>query len=264
MDTSKRIRTLGFVVDVTKMAAAVKDLLHAPAGVRPLTVAFANVHMAMLHNREAKFRNCISGFNRVFTDGDPLVWCASTAGAGNASRIPGPDFMIELCKAGVPLGRRHYFLGGAPGVAEQAAVRLQERFPGLQIAGFMSPPFRQLSTEEDEQLCSTINATEPDYVWVGLGCPKQEIWIAEHQDLISARALLGVGQAFNLAAGTQRRAPAMLRRAGLEWAYRMACEPRRLAGRYISTNTEFVLCSLWHLFSGRKLATVTAPAEDCK
>jgi N-acetylglucosaminyldiphosphoundecaprenol N-acetyl-beta-D-mannosaminyltransferase len=160
--------------------------------------------------------------------------------------------MLTLCDRGRERHLRHYFLGGLPGVPEQLALRLSDRFPGLLVAGTESPPFRQVSTDEDDALVRRINEADPDIVWVGLGSPKQELWAADHQDRLSAGLVLPVGAAFDFHSGRLRRAPRWMQQIGLEWFYRLAMEPRRLFRRYVVTNSKFVALVIREEFRRRK------------
>jgi N-acetylglucosaminyldiphosphoundecaprenol N-acetyl-beta-D-mannosaminyltransferase len=147
---------------------------------------------------------------------------------------------MAMCDRATQTGDRHYFYGGSPRVVETLASRLQQRFPGLIVAGYRSPPFRPLTAEEDADDIRAINETRPDYVWVGLGMPKQDKWIVQHVGKIEAAALLGVGAAFDFAAGTKPRAPLWMQRSGLEWLFRLSTEPRRMAHRYLVYNSIFI------------------------
>jgi N-acetylglucosaminyldiphosphoundecaprenol N-acetyl-beta-D-mannosaminyltransferase len=178
------------------------------------------------------------------TDGMPLVWCCRKAGFPDTQRVYGPDLLPATIEAGIRHGWRHYFYGGADGVPEQLAENLQRRFPGMKVVGTMSPPFRALTAEEDDEIVAEINAVDPDIVWVGLSTPKQERWMASHVDRLNANALVGVGAAFDFHAGTVRQAPRWVQRSGLEWAFRLAIEPRRLWRRYVRIVPTF----LWRIF----------------
>jgi N-acetylglucosaminyldiphosphoundecaprenol N-acetyl-beta-D-mannosaminyltransferase len=145
-----------------------------------------------------------------------------------------------MCGRAGSRGHRHYFYGGTPETVELLVTRLRQRYPTLAIAGYRSPPYRPLTVEEDASDIMAINATRPDYVWIGLGTPKQDIWMAEHVGRVEATALLGVGAAFDFSAGTKPRAPLWMQRSGLEWLFRLICEPRRLAGRYLIGNSSFI------------------------
>jgi N-acetylglucosaminyldiphosphoundecaprenol N-acetyl-beta-D-mannosaminyltransferase len=154
-----------------------------------------------------------------------------------------------MCELGSQHRHRHYFYGGSPRVLQLLIERLQRQYPGLIIAGAHSPPFRPLTPEEDAADVAAINAANPDFVWIGLGMPKQEKWMADHVGKINATALLGVGAAFDFWAGTKPRAPQWMQQSGLEWAFRLASEPRRLAHRYLIDNSVFLALAARH-FAG--------------
>ena len=173
-------------------------------------------------------------------DGMPLVWWSRPAGFSHARRVCGSDLLDKVCAHGVPNKFRHYFYGASPKVLEQLIDRLQKRHPGLCVAGYRSPPFRPLTPAEDAADIAAINEAEPDFVWVGLGMPKQEKWMVEHLEKVNATALIGVGAAFDFHAGTKPRAPVWMQHAGLEWLFRLLTEPRRLAHRYLIDNSLFI------------------------
>jgi N-acetylglucosaminyldiphosphoundecaprenol N-acetyl-beta-D-mannosaminyltransferase len=157
------------------------------------------------------------------------------------AQVSGPDFMPLYCEQSRERGYRHFLYGAAPGVAEKAARKLQELYPGIQIAGVYTPPYRPLSAEEDDAVCRRINESGADLVWVCLGCPKQEKWIYAHRARLNAKVLLAVGQAIDILGGARARAPRFIRQAGLEWFYRLLREPRRLWKRYLTTNFLFLM-----------------------
>jgi N-acetylglucosaminyldiphosphoundecaprenol N-acetyl-beta-D-mannosaminyltransferase len=230
------------VVDVAVNAMPFAKLLAlvlaAPGAGERLSLHFATAHTIVEAHGDAKLREALAE-GLVQPDGMPLVWLGRRHGIP-VERVCGPDFMPAVAAAGVPLGRRHFFYGGAPGVPETLAAVLAARFPGLQVVGTVSPPFRALSPGEDAEIVARINAARPDYVWVGLGAPKQDLWVAAHRTVLEAPVLLAVGAAFDFHAGRRRRAPRWMQRTGTEWLYRLLSEPRRLAGRYTRTNLAFV------------------------
>src|ERR1035437_3090036 len=236
------VELLGVRVNVAPFEDAVESVLNAPDTVVRLAIHFANAHSMVEANRNPQVR---AALNRdvVEPDGMPLVLLARRRGF-KAERVCGPDFMPALVRRGVPLGRSHFFFGGAPGVAEELARRLGKAYPGLRVAGTISPPFRELTPEEEESFVTEINAAKPDYVWVGLGAPKQDLWVAAHRESLEAAALLAVGAAFDFHSGRRRRAPRWMQRTGTEWLYRLLMEPRRLASRYTVVNARF----LWLVF----------------
>ncbi len=166
-------------------------------------------------------------------DGMAIVWLMRAKGFRFVERVYGPDLMLAVCQDGIEKGYRHYFYGAAPGVAEELAGRLQERFPGLQVAGIESPPFCQLTPAEDQEMVERMRAARPDIVWVGIGSPRQERWMSDHLERLDVPALVGVGAAFDFLSGNKPQAPRWIQRSGLEWLFRLASEPRRLWKRYI-------------------------------
>jgi N-acetylglucosaminyldiphosphoundecaprenol N-acetyl-beta-D-mannosaminyltransferase len=184
------------------------------------------------------FRAVLDAADLVCPDGMPLVWALRGKGAPEQRRVSGPDLTLELCAAardaGVPVG----FHGGRPEVLAALVPSLRARFPGLDVAYAVSPPFRQLSPDEDAQAVDDINRSGASILFVGLGCPKQERWMAAHRGRVHA-VMLGVGAAFDMHAGMLRQAPRLLQRTGLEWAFRLAMEPRRLWRRYAQHNPRF-------------------------
>ncbi|MBV8780539.1 MAG: WecB/TagA/CpsF family glycosyltransferase, partial [Phycisphaerae bacterium] len=174
-------------------------------------------------------------------DGMPMVWLNRLAGNAHVSRVYGPDLMLKVCGEGVAKGIKHYFYGGADGVADLLASRLIARFPGLQVVGTCCPPFRKMTEAEDAELIATINDSGADIVWVGLSTPKQERWMSSHVGKVNAPVLIGVGAAFDFHAGLKKQAPAWMQKSGMEWFYRLCTEPRRLWKRYLRNNPLFVL-----------------------
>ncbi|MFN0091284.1 MAG: WecB/TagA/CpsF family glycosyltransferase [Acidimicrobiales bacterium] len=238
--TLPRVDVLGVHVNAISMSQAVGEIARwieererryvCVTGVHGVMECQADPELAVIHNR--------SGLTTP--DGMPMVWAGRYAGVTEATRVYGPDLMLAVCERAAEAGWRSFFYGGAPGVAETLAERLSERFPGLAVAGAYSPPYRPLTPEESGEIAARINEAGADLVWVGLSTPKQERWMAEHRELLDAPALLGVGAAFDIHAGNLRQAPAALQRVGLEWAFRLAVEPRRLWRRYLKNNPRFV------------------------
>lgn len=229
---------LGVRINATPFHSVLARVLQAPETGERLSLHFATVHTLVESQQDERLRDALSR-GIIQPDGMPLVWLGKAAGRP-VERVCGPDFMPALIGSGIEAGRRHFFYGGAPGVPETLAARLSQRYPGLQVAGTLSPPFRPLSPEEEEAIINQINAANPDYVWVGLGTPKQDVWMAANRSQLRASALLAVGAAFDLMAGKRRRAPRWMQRTGTEWIYRLAMEPRRLASRYTRVNARFV------------------------
>jgi N-acetylglucosaminyldiphosphoundecaprenol N-acetyl-beta-D-mannosaminyltransferase len=235
-----KVSILGVPVDAQRYEPAVEALVEAARSGGPKRAHFATVHTLVEATDDNALREALRSAWMVCADGAPLAWVARLRGA-TADRVCGPDVMFSLCDRGRAAGLRHYFLGGVPGTAERLQAKLTHRFPGLHVVGTSSPPFRELTPAEDEDLVQAVNEAEPDVVWVGLGSPKQELWAASHEARLRCHLVLPVGAAFDFHSGRVRRAPAWMRRVGLEWLFRLAMEPRRLFRRYLVTNTRFVV-----------------------
>ena len=176
----------------------------------------------------------------VLPDGMPLVWLLWLGGFGLADRVCGPDLMQALFKHSEETGHRHFLYGATPGTIDRLRENLERKFPAVKIVGTYAPPFRPAGAPEGEDIIKEINDCAPDIVWVGLSTPKQELWMANHRHRLEAPALIGVGAAFDFHAGSVRRAPRWMQRSGLEWTFRLAMDPKRLAGRYLRNNPRFL------------------------
>jgi N-acetylglucosaminyldiphosphoundecaprenol N-acetyl-beta-D-mannosaminyltransferase len=176
----------------------------------------------------------------ILADGKPLVWASRMQGSPLPERVAGSDLIFHLCEEAAREGFRVFLLGGPPGVAEEASRRLVDRYPGLRIVGTECPPFRQPTPEEEEALVDRIRAARPDLLFVAFGQPKGERWIVRHLDRLGVPVSVQIGASLDFAAGRVRRAPRWMQRTGLEWAFRLWLEPRRLAGRY-ARNAWFIL-----------------------
>jgi N-acetylglucosaminyldiphosphoundecaprenol N-acetyl-beta-D-mannosaminyltransferase len=203
-------------------------------------IAVTDMHSLMQAQHATSFKKILQDADLVVPDGFPLVWLGRRKGFALRRRVYGPELMERFCEETAARGHRHFFYGGAPGVAEDLAARLAARFPGLQIVGTCCPPFRPLTPEEDDEVVSRINGARADIVWVGLGAPKQERWMSEHQRCLKASVLIGVGAAFDFHTGRIAQAPRCMREHGLEWLFRLSREPARLWRRYLIYGTEFI------------------------
>jgi len=236
-----RVNILGVGISAVNMEMTLSLIDQWIAQRESRYVCVAPVHSVMECQREPSLRCIFNASGLTTPDGMPLVWLSRLKGFRYVDRVYGPDLMLALCEHSVARGYRHFFYGGAEGVPEQLAANLQRRFPGLQVAGVHSPPFRPLTSEEDEAIVRMINRTAPDVVWVGLGAPKQERWMAAHVDRLTAPVLIGVGAAFDFHSGRKKQAPRWMQRAGLEWFFRLCQEPKRLWYRYLILNPLFVI-----------------------
>lgn len=216
-------------------------------------IAVTNVHVVMEARNDPSFRKVLESADLCVPDGMPLIWVGRLRGHLLERRVYGPDLLLDFCHETYDKGYRHFFYGGAPGVAETLAERLKERFPSLNVVGVCSPPFRPLTAEEDAQQIEMIHLAAPDVLWVGLGCPKQERWMYEHREQLRVPVLVGVGQAFDIHSGRSKQAPYWLREHGLEWLYRLLAEPRRLWRRYLLYNSQFIVCEALEILRLKQL-----------
>lgn len=235
---------LGVKINAAPFRTVVRRVIDAPEAGERLSMHFATVHSLVEAHDQPEVRDALAR-GVVEPDGMPLVWLGRRA-SFPVERVCGPDFMLAVIEAGLRLNRSHFFYGGTPEASDALSGRLATRYPGLRIAGRLSPPFRALSAAEDDEVVDQINAAEPDYVWVGLGAPKQDLWVAAHRARLAAPVLLAVGAAFDFHAGTRTRAPSWMQRSGTEWIYRLLSEPRRLGGRYTRVNARFIRLLVEH------------------
>ena len=232
-----RYNVLGVGVSALTFAQARDLVVRVRGSLRRGYVCFGTAHGLTETRRDPALRKIFNASWLTTPDGMPLVWL----GPRGVERVYGPDLMLAVCDAGRAVGLRHYLCGGVPGVAEELKQKLTARFPGLEIVGAFTPPFRELNAEETATLRADIARVRPDVIWVGLGTPKQERFMAEHWRSLDAGVLLGVGAAFDFHSGRVRQAPRWMQRSGLEWLFRLCTEPRRLGGRYLITNPLFAL-----------------------
>jgi len=209
----------------------------------PRFIAVTGMHGVTEARHDPAFRRALNTADLVVPDGMPLVWMGRRHGHPLERRVYGPELMIEFCRATAPRGYRHFFYGGAPGVAATLAERMSSTFRGVRVAGIFSPPFRDLHEREKESLRAWINRAAPDVLWVGLSTPKQEKWMVENRAHLDVPVMVGVGAAFDLNTGRIRQAPPWMRENGLEWLYRFSRDPRRLWRRYLLRGPEF----LWNV-----------------
>lgn len=244
-------RILGVRVDGLDYARAVAvaaAALHSGAGGY---VCAANVHMVMTAFDDPSFRRVLEEALLVTPDGMPLVWALRRLGLDSSSRVYGPDLMEHLCAVAAERGWRVGLLGGTETVARDLRDELLRRFPDLALVYVFSPPFRPPTEAEEEREARAMAAAGVQLLFVGLGCPKQEIWMAARRASVSA-VMVGVGAAFDFLSGHKRQAPRWLQRIGMEWLFRLLCEPRRLGRRYLVQNPRFVFHFLRQMIQYRR------------
>ena len=240
----QRANILGVEVSAINMTIAMDSIRGWINGGQQHYVCVTPVHALMDFRRDPDLLRIVNQSGLTTPDGMPLVWVLKLMGFQHVERVYGPDLMLEVCRMSQDTGYRHYFYGGVESVPETLCQNLLKRFPDLEIAGTFSPPFRPLSADEDRRVIERINSADPDIVWVGLGAPKQERWMAEHLGKINAPVMIGVGAAFDFHAGLKKQAPRWMQRCGLEWFFRLITEPKRLWKRYAVNNPLFLLLLL--------------------
>jgi N-acetylglucosaminyldiphosphoundecaprenol N-acetyl-beta-D-mannosaminyltransferase len=254
LPATKSFRVLSIRVDAVQspdVIARMEDWIARRENCRYITVT--GMHGVTEAQHDEKFKEVLNAAGLVVPDGFPLVWLGRRKGFRELRRrVYGPELMERFCSESARKGYRHFFYGGAPGVAQEIAGRFAERFPGLRAAGTYSPPFRELTPEEDRAAVAAIEDACADIVWVGLSTPKQEWWMHEHRDKLHVPVLVGVGAAFDFHTGRLVQAPKWMREHGLEWLFRLAREPRRLWRRYLILGSEFVWLALLELLGLRK------------
>ena len=252
--TSEVVHILGVPVGILDMRKTV-DLIGSWIGdgvKRGRYVCVTDVYNVMLAQQSPKHLDALRGADAITPDGMPLVWVSWLRGVKETRRVSGPDLLPEMCARSERTGWRHYFYGGADGVADKLVAKLKETYPDLQVAGTECPPFRPLSAEEQARTISRIKQSKADIVWVGLGCPKQEAWMHENAGRLEGVVLIGVGAAFDFHSGRVARAPLWMQKSGLEWLHRLTSEPKRLWRRYLIRAPQFVALSLAETFAMRR------------
>ncbi len=226
-------------IDVIDWDQVLRQLLNGSVNYESRYVCICNVHSVVTASQDKRFLTVIDNADMATPDGAPVAWLMRKLGHTHQQRINSPDLMWKYCEQAQYLDESVFFYGGSENTLALLQDKLLAAFPTLKIAGTLSPPFRTLTAEEEQANIDTINASGAGTVWVSLGCPKQEFWMAEHRGKINA-VMIGVGAAFDYHAGTLKRAPLWMQNYGLEWFYRLATEPRRLWKRYLVTNTLFI------------------------
>ena len=233
-------------INVTNMTETLRYLTCNLEELRGKYVCVSNVHTVVMSYEDESYRNIQNSAALALPDGKPLSVVSRLRGFEDAQKVSGPDLMPEMFKLSEEKGYTHYFYGSTEVTLEKLKQALAIRYPNLKIVGMYSPPFRPLTEEEDAKIIQQINNAAPDFIWIGLGAPKQEQWMYAHRDKVCG-IMLGVGAGFDFHAGTVKRAPVWMQKSGLEWLYRLTQDPKRLFGRYVITNTKF----LWYWLSGK-------------
>jgi N-acetylglucosaminyldiphosphoundecaprenol N-acetyl-beta-D-mannosaminyltransferase len=241
------VNVLGVDVSAINLDSAVGFISRYISEKRRIYVCVTGAHGLIESQDDPELMRIHNDAGLVTPDGMPVVWMCRRLGERGVDRVYGPDLLLTVCDRLRETDTRHYFYGGAPGVAEELAERLQNRYPGLNVSDVYCPPFRELSNEELSEICDNINRASPDIVWVGLSSPKQEFWMSRARKMLDAPVLIGVGAAFDFHSGRKRQAPLWIRKRGLEWLFRSVTEPLRLGPRYAKIVPRFAYLALRQL-----------------
>lgn len=233
-----QVQVIGTAISACDFNAAVACVVEAQQSAQGGYVCFVNAHTSVEARRNPEFKKVLDESLLNLADGKPVHWVASRSGYATVGHLPGPDFMIDFMRR-FP-GSRHFLYGSRPEILERLEAALGAMIPGLNICGRISPPFRALAAAERQAYLQQLRDTGAEFIWVGLGAPRQEVLMMELAPEVPKAVLFGVGAAFDFHAGAVARAPALLRSNGLEWLYRLVNEPKRLWKRYLVTNSLFV------------------------
>lgn len=232
-DVIGHMKVAGVPVSLVNMDIACTEVLRHHGRGRGGYCIFRDMNGVVGANDDPALMRAHENALLVTPDGMPLVWLARIKGCDWVDRVYGPDFMLEFCRISAPMRLRHYFYGGTDGVLEKLTTQLLAQFPDLTICGSYSPPMRPISEATNLDDVDRIRAARPDVVWVGLGTPKQELWMQANSPHLDSALLMGVGAAFDFHAKVKSQAPRWMQRSGLEWSFRLMSEPRRLGRRYL-------------------------------
>jgi N-acetylglucosaminyldiphosphoundecaprenol N-acetyl-beta-D-mannosaminyltransferase len=248
----QKVNVLGIGISVLDQDRAREFLLDAVRNGKRGYVTVTGVHGVTEAQRDPALRDIFSRALLVTPDGMPMVWMGKLQGHPSIRRVYGPDLMLNICEHSVQQGFSHFFFGGLPGVADALKRRLESRFQGLRVVGTYAPPFRRLNELELRDLQQRVSGSRPDFFWVGLSTPKQELFMAQYMSVLpEAKIFIGVGAAFDLLTGRVPQAPRWMQRIGLEWLFRLIQEPKRLWKRYLVNNPLFIIRACKQLLTSR-------------
>jgi N-acetylglucosaminyldiphosphoundecaprenol N-acetyl-beta-D-mannosaminyltransferase len=236
----RRVNVLDVGIHAVDMPRTLEAIVTALDAGRKGYVCVTGVHGVMEAQRDPDLRDTLNQAFLNLPDGMPTVWVGRLRGHHGMQRVFGPDMMAEVCRLSAHRGYTHFLYGGEPGVAEELRARMTRRFPGLRIVGTHCPPFRPLDPGEEAHLERKIARLRPDVMWVGLSTPKQERFMARYSGRLDTTLMMGVGAAFDFHTGRIKDAPGWMKASGLQWAHRLAQDPRRLWKRYATHNPRFL------------------------
>lgn len=239
VNTLTTCNILGVNINVTNMYETVEYIKHNIKNLKGSYICVSNVHTTVMSYENEEYKRIQNSGIMALPDGKPLSIVSKRKGFKEAERVTGPDLMEEIFKISEENGYKHFFYGSTQEVLDTLKEKLINKYPNLKIEGLYSPPFRKLTEEEDKKIINLINNTNSDFIWIGLGAPKQETWMYEHKNKVNG-LMIGVGAGFDYHADKIKRAPKWIQRFSLEWLYRLMQDPRRLFKRYIKTNLKFL------------------------
>jgi N-acetylglucosaminyldiphosphoundecaprenol N-acetyl-beta-D-mannosaminyltransferase len=258
---NKEVRVWGLPLAPHTFDQALDRIDRLIATRKPSFFITANLNYAMLADADSRLKRLNDRAAFILADGMPLVWWSRLGSRPLPERVAGSDLIYGMCERAAKNGHRVYLLGAGPGVADEAAAKLVQRYPGLQIAGIECPPFRPLSPAEEQEQCARVQAARADILFVAFGQPKGELWIADNLDRLGVPVSVQVGASLDFVAGRVKRSPVWMRKTGLEWLHRLAQEPRRLAGRYLD-NVRFLFKAVFAARFRRERGQLTALSPD--
>lgn len=245
--TPERQSIFGTLLSVTTIPRTLETITCWIETAQSQFVVVCPVYNVMYGYENEAYQRLVNDAGMVTPDGMPLVILLRWLGYDEVDRTYGPDLLLAFAEQSQETGYSSFFYGGADGIPERLVDALQAQFPDMPVAGTYSPPFRKLTEQEIDGIIDLINAANPDVVWVGLGSPKQDLWMQSMRERLNAPVLIGVGAAFDFLSGEKPQAPKWMQRAALEWLFRLLTEPRRLWRRYLIYNTKFILRLLHHM-----------------
>lgn len=235
----KTCNILGVNINVINMEDTVRIITENLEHIKGDYICVSNVHTVIMSSEDENYKNIQNMALMSLPDGKPLSVVSKRQGFKESQRVTGPDLMEEIFKVSEEKGYKHYFYGSTEETLRGLKTRLREKYPNIKIVGMYSPPFRKLTKEEDQEIINNINKVDADFIWVGLGAPKQEIWMSEHRNIFKG-IMIGVGAGFDYHAEKIKRAPKIIQELSLEWLYRLLQDPKRLFKRYFFTNIKFI------------------------
>jgi len=244
----KTIPLLGVKVSRVDPVLAVRQICEWVGQKQRTYVCVAPVSTLVDAKRDPKYMAVVNAAGMVTPDGMPVVWLARSKGCKDIARTYGPDLMLEACNLGQDLGLRHFFYGGTEDTLKKLQQKLLGAYPQMLVVGAYAPPFRKDVWQEDQAVIDRINNSAADIVWVGLGSPKQDFWMQLHRPFLKAPVIIGAGAAFDFCSGVKPQAPRWMRPLGLEWFFRLCCEPGRLWKRYLIGNSLFIIYVIKDMF----------------